>query len=44
MIVDVAYHLHRQLTPGLLASVYHAIMKYVIGDGIARVANGLPSE
>jgi GxxExxY protein len=27
-IVDVAYHIHRQLGPGLLESVYHAIMKY----------------
>ena len=27
-IVDVAYHIHRQLGPGLLESCYHAIMKY----------------
>jgi GxxExxY protein len=27
-IVDVAYHIHRRLGPGLLESVYHAIMKY----------------
>jgi GxxExxY protein len=27
-IVDVAYHIHRELGPGLLESVYHAIMKY----------------
>jgi GxxExxY protein len=27
-IVDVAYHIHRQLGPGLLESVYHEIMKY----------------
>jgi GxxExxY protein len=26
-IVDVAYHIHRQLGPGLLESVYHAVMK-----------------
>jgi GxxExxY protein len=26
-IVDVAYHIHRRLGPGLLESVYHAIMK-----------------
>jgi GxxExxY protein len=27
-IVNVAYHIHRQLGPGLLESVYHAVMKY----------------
>jgi len=27
-IVDVAYHVDRQLGPGLLESVYHAVMKY----------------
>ena len=28
VIVDVAYHIHRNVGPGLLESVYHAIMKY----------------
>ena len=42
--MGVAYHIHRQRGPWLLESVYHAIMKYMIGDGIARVANGLPAE
>ena len=27
-IVDVAYHIHRQLGPGLLELVYHAVMRY----------------
>jgi GxxExxY protein len=27
-VVDVAYHIHRELGPGLLESVYHAVMKY----------------
>ena len=28
IIVDVAYQIHRQLGPGLLESVYQAVMKY----------------
>ena len=27
-IVDVAYRIHRQLGPGLLESVYQAVMEY----------------
>jgi GxxExxY protein len=36
-IVDVAYHIHRQLGPGLLESVYHAIMKYELEKRGLRV-------
>jgi hypothetical protein len=31
-IVDVAYRIHSQLGPGLLESVYHAIMKLTRAD------------
>ncbi len=30
IIVDVAYRIHKQLGPGLLESVYEAIMAYEI--------------
>src|ERR1700678_3135946 len=36
-IVDVAYHIHRQLGPGLLESVYHAVMKYELEKRGLRV-------
>ena len=36
-IVDVAYHIHRQLGPGLLESVYHAVMKYELEKRSLRV-------
>jgi GxxExxY protein len=28
IVVDVAYHIHRTLGPGLLESVYHTVMVY----------------
>jgi GxxExxY protein len=41
-IVDVAYHIHRQLGPGLLESVYHAIMKYELEKRRRRVLSRQP--
>ena len=41
-IVDVAYHIHRQLGPGLLESVYHAIMKYELEKRGLRVLSREP--
>jgi GxxExxY protein len=41
-IVDVAYHIHRQLGPGLLESVYHAIMKYELEKRGLRVLSRQP--
>ena len=45
-IVDVAYHIHRQLGPGLLESVYHAIMKYELEKKVCafRVEDPFPSS
>jgi GxxExxY protein len=37
VIVDVAYRIHRQLGPGLLESVYQAIMEYELGKLGMRV-------
>jgi GxxExxY protein len=42
VIVDVAYHIHRQLGPGLLESVYHAIMKYELEKRRLRVLSKEP--
>jgi GxxExxY protein len=36
-IVDVAYHIHRRLGPGLLESVYHAITLYELEKRGLRV-------
>jgi GxxExxY protein len=41
-IVDVAYHIHRQLGPGLLESCYHAIMKYELEKRGLRVLSKEP--
>jgi GxxExxY protein len=41
-IVDVAYHIHRQLGPGLLESVYHAITKYELEKRGLRVLTKEP--
>jgi hypothetical protein len=38
IVVDVAYHLHYKLGPGLLESVYD---ESLIKDGIFRIVNGL---
>jgi GxxExxY protein len=40
--VDVAYHIHRQLGPGLLDSVYHAIMLYELEKRGPRVLSKEP--
>ena len=42
VIVDVAYHIHRQLGPGLLESVYHAIMLYELEKRGLRVLSKEP--
>ncbi len=42
VIVDVAYHIHRQLGPGLLESVYHAIMVYELRKRGFRVLSKEP--
>ena len=41
-IVDVAYHIHRRLGPGLLESVYHAVMKYELEKRGLRVLSKEP--
>ena len=41
-IVDVAYHIHRRLGPGLLESVYHAVMKYELEKRGLRVMSKEP--
>ncbi len=41
-IVDVAYHIHRKLGPGLLESVYHAVMKYELEKRGLRVLSREP--
>jgi len=44
IIVDVAYKIHKKLGPGLLESVYEAIMVYELRKRGLRVANqvGIP--
>ncbi len=44
IIVDVAYHIHRQLGPGLLESVYEAVMMYELRNRGLHVENqvGIP--
>jgi GxxExxY protein len=42
LAVDVAYHIHRQLGPWLLESVYHAIMKYELEKKGLRVRSKAP--
>jgi len=41
-IVDVAYHIHRRLGPGLLESCYHAVMKYELEKRGLRVLSKEP--
>jgi GxxExxY protein len=41
-IVDVAYHIHRQLGPGLLESVYQAVMQYELEKRGLRVLGKHP--
>lgn len=38
MVVDTAFHLHRDLGPGLLESVYEAVMAKALRDGGLSVA------
>jgi GxxExxY protein len=40
--VDFAYHIHRRLGPGVLESVYHAIMKYELEKRGLRVLSREP--
>ena len=42
IIVDVAYHIHKQLGPGLLESVYEAIMKHELRKRGLNVQNQVP--
>ncbi len=42
VIVDVAYHIHRKLGPGLLESVYHAVMVYELRKRGLRVLSREP--
>ncbi len=42
VVVDVAYHIHRELGPGLLESVYHAIMEYELEKRGLRVLSREP--
>jgi GxxExxY protein len=41
-VVDVAYHIHRELGPGLLESVYQAIMTYELKKRGLRVLTKVP--
>ena len=41
-IVDVAYHMHRRLGPGLLESVYEAVMAYELRKRGLRVETQVP--
>ncbi len=42
MWLDVAYHIHRELGPGLLESVYEAVMAYELRKRGLHVAQQLP--
>jgi GxxExxY protein len=42
VIVDAAYHIHRRLGPGLLESVYHAVMVYELRKRALRVLSREP--
>ncbi len=42
IIVDVAYQIHTRLGPGLLESVYEAIMKYELRKRGLRAENQVP--
>jgi len=42
VVVDAAFHLHRNLGPGLLESVYEAVLAKVLQDRGLRVARQLP--
>jgi len=42
IIVDVAYHIHKQLGPGLLESVYEAIMIHELRKRGLNVQNQVP--
>lgn len=42
IIVDVAYQIHTKLGPGLLESVYEAVMKYELRKRALRAENQVP--
>lgn len=42
VIVDVAYRIHKQVGPGLLESVYEAILKYELAKRGLKVESQLP--
>ena len=42
MVVDAAYHVHRDLGPGLLESIYEAVLAKVIADRGHRVVRQKP--
>jgi GxxExxY protein len=42
IVVDVAYHIHRTLGPGLFESVYHAVMVYELKKRGLRVKSKHP--
>lgn len=42
MVVDSAFHIHRELGPGLLESVYETVLAKVLADRGLRIARQLP--
>jgi len=42
VVVDVAFHIHRKLGPGLLESVYHAVMVYELQKRGLRIKSKEP--
>jgi GxxExxY protein len=42
IVVDVAYHIHRELGPGLLESVYHSVMFHELTKRGLQVTSQLP--
>ena len=42
VVVDVAYHIHRRLGPGLLESAYHAVMLYELRKRGLQVVSKVP--
>jgi hypothetical protein len=42
-IVDASLHIHRDLGPGLLESVYEAVLARAL-EGLRRIVNSFPSS
>lgn len=42
VVVDSAFHIHRELGPGLLESVYETVLAKVLADRGLRIARQLP--